>query len=111
MSTENFEQFWGQYLHDHAQRGTRALHFFGNAVGAAALVLGTIRLNPMIALIGLGLGYIAAWSGHILIERNWPSMRANPLWALQCEVRMLRFWLSGRLGQELACAGLDGGPK
>jgi hypothetical protein len=103
---DTFEQFWHHYLRDHARRGTRALHFFGIGVGITSLILGTIMLNPMIAILGLVLGYVFAWSGHLLIERNRPSMLTHPLWSLQCDVRMLRLWLSGRLGEERARASL-----
>src|SRR5262245_81169 len=103
MSAENFEQFWKEYLHDHAQTGTRVLHFFGNGVAIVALIVGTILLNPTIAVLGIGLGYLLAWSGHLLFEANRPKMFAgHPLWALQCEIRMLRLWLGGRLRKELA---------
>lgn len=101
MSAANFEHFWKEYLHDHAQSGTRALHFFGNGVAVMALIIGVIMLNPMIAILGVGLGYLLAWSGHFLIEGNRPSMLGHPLWALQCDVRMFRLWLSGRLDKEL----------
>jgi Predicted membrane protein len=37
-----------------------------------------------------------------LIERNRPSMFAHPVWSFQCDVRMLRLWLGGRLHEERA---------
>jgi hypothetical protein len=39
-----------------------------------------------------------------LIERNRPSMFAHPVWSFQCDVRMLRLWLGGRLNEERARA-------
>jgi hypothetical protein len=56
----------------------------------------------MIARLGLLIGYAFAWSGHFLIERNRPSMFAHPVWSFQCDVRMLRLWLGGRLDEERA---------
>lgn len=104
---ESFEEFWHAYLRDHAQSGTRALHFVGTLLGIAALVLGVVTLNPMIAILGIGLGYLLAWTGHLVIERNRPSMVAHPLWSLQCDIRMLRLWLGGRLEEQRARAGLS----
>jgi hypothetical protein len=99
---ETFVQFWRHYLRDHAQAGTRVLHFLGTGLGVAALILGTVMLNPMVAILGMVLGYVFAWSGHFLIERNRPSMLSHPVWSFQCDVRMLRLWLGRRLDEERA---------
>jgi len=80
-------------LRDHAQPGTRILHFLGTGLGVAALILGIVTLDPMIPILGMLMGYVFAWSGHFLIERNRPSMLAHPIWSFQCDVRMLRRWL------------------
>src|SRR5215468_4834086 len=99
---ETFVKFWRHYLRDHAQAGTRVLHFLGTGLGVAALILCIVTLNPMIAILGMVTGYGFAWSGHFLIERNRPSMFAHPVWSFQCDVRMLRLWLAGRLDEERA---------
>jgi hypothetical protein len=93
-----FIQFWQRYLNDHRRYGTRLLHFVGNCVAVGALVLGAITLNPIIPLVGLVMGYVFAWSGHLLVEHNRPSMAAHPLWSFICDVRMFRLWMAGRLG-------------
>jgi hypothetical protein len=103
---QTFMEFWQHYLSDHAQAGTRGLHFLGNSLGVAALILGIVMLDPMIAILGMVMGYAFAWSGHFLIEQNRPSMFAHPVWSFQCDVRMLRLWLGGRLDEERARAGL-----
>jgi hypothetical protein len=105
-SAANFEQFWKEYLQDHAENGTRALHFFGTGIGIMALIIGVILLNPLLAILGIGLGYLLAWSGHFLIEGNRPTMLRHPMWSLQCDLRMFRLWLSGRLKQELVRVGI-----
>jgi hypothetical protein len=99
---ETFAQFWRHYLRDHAKAGTRFLHFLGTGLGVAALILGIVRLDPMLAILGMLLGYAFAWTGHALIERNRPSMVAHPVWSFQCDVRMFRLWLGGRLNEERA---------
>ena len=68
--TETFAEFWRHYLRDHAQPGTRVLHFLGNGFGIASLLLGVITLNPMIPIVGIVIGYVFAWSGHLLIEHS-----------------------------------------
>jgi hypothetical protein len=34
---ETFAQFWRHYLRDHAQAGTRVLHFVGTGLGVSQL--------------------------------------------------------------------------
>jgi hypothetical protein len=60
-SAENFEQFWKEYLLDHAESGTRALHFLGTAIGIIALIIGLITFSALIAALGIGVGYL--WAG------------------------------------------------
>ena len=56
-----------------------ALHFLGTGVGIMALIIGLITFTPLIAILGIGLGYLLAWSGHLLIEGNRP-----PCFAIRC---------------------------
>jgi hypothetical protein len=103
---ESFDDFWQTYLRYHAQEGTRLLHAAGTGIGAAALLLGLLTINPVIVLAGTALGYLCAWTGHFLIEKNRPAMVSHPAWAFQCDIRMFRLWLTGQLGPELARAGV-----
>lgn len=101
---EKFRQFWYHYLLHHSRRGTRLLHYLGLTVAIAGLILGTVILNPIIPILGIALAYMLSWSGHLLIEHNRPTLLEHPVWALQCDVRMFRLWLAGRLSNELARA-------
>ena len=103
---ESFDDFWQHYLRHHAQRGTRMLHVLGMGIGAVALIVGLVIVNPMIALAGMGLGYLLAWTGHFLVERNRPTMASHPTWSFQCDLRMFRLWITGQLGPELMRAGV-----
>jgi hypothetical protein len=104
QNADTFPEFWRRYLRDHAQAGTRMLHFVGNGVAVMALILAVVMLDPMIAIIGAVLGYAFAWSGHFFIEGNRPSMFGHPVWSFQCDIRMLRLWFAGRLDGALARA-------
>jgi hypothetical protein len=103
---ESFEKFWQHYLRQHAQRGTRLLHVLGTGLGVLALMGGLIMVNPVIALVGAGIGYLFAWSGHFLVEHNRPAMVSHPTWSFQCDVRMFRLMITGQLGAELKRAGI-----
>jgi hypothetical protein len=98
---ESFDKFWRYYLRHHAQEGTRLLHVLGTGLAAVALLAAIITVDPLIALAGIALGYLLAWTGHFLIERNRPAMVSHPAWALLCDVRMSRLWLTGQLKREL----------
>jgi hypothetical protein len=103
---ETFDEFWQHYLRHHAEAGTRLLHILGTGIGALVLFAGLLTVNPLIALVGTGVGYLFAWTGHFLIERNRPAMVTHPTWSFQCDVRMFRLFLTGRLGPELKRAGV-----
>jgi hypothetical protein len=103
---ESFDEFWRDYLRHHAEGGTRLLHILGTGIGALSLVAGLLTVNPVIALVGTGVGYLFAWTGHFLIERNRPAMVTHPTWSFQCDVRMFRLFVTRRLGPELKRAGV-----
>ena len=92
-----FMKFWRRYLRDHARYGTRVLHFVGNCFAVVALVLGVVMLDPVIPIVGVLIGYVFAWIGHVLVEHNRPSMAAHPLWSFICDVRMFRLSVGRRL--------------
>jgi hypothetical protein len=92
-----FMKFWQHYLRDHARHGTRVLHFIGTCFAVLALVLGVVMLDPAIPIVGVVMGYVFAWAGHLLVEHNRPSMTMHPLWSFICDVRMFRLWVARRL--------------
>jgi len=98
---ESFNEFWPHYLRYHAQEGTRLLHVLGTGIAVLALIAAIIAVNPLIALGGPALGYLLAWTGHFLVERNRPAMVSHPAWSFVCDVRMFRLWLTGQLAAEL----------
>jgi hypothetical protein len=101
-----YADFWPYYLQEHARPATRNLHFFGT--GAASLsaltALGTGRL--WLLPVALVAGYGPAWIAHFFVEKNRPATFTYPLWSLVSDFRMAWFWATGRLGGELAKAGV-----
>ncbi len=51
-------------------------------------------------------GYGCAWIGHFGIERNKPAAFSEPFWSFKSDYRMFWLWATGRLGGELAKAGV-----
>ena len=75
---ESFEEFWRHYLRHHARSGTRLLHLSAPGSARSHSSWALVTINPMIALIGTGVGYLFAWAGHFLVERNRPAMVSHP---------------------------------
>ncbi|MEM9168719.1 MAG: DUF962 domain-containing protein [Pseudomonadota bacterium] len=101
----DYAEFWPRYLREHAEPGTRTLHFIGTGLTfvalAAALIFGRWALLALVPLLGYGF----AWAGHALVERNRPATFTHPLWSLISDYRMFFLWTTGRLDAELARAG------
>jgi len=99
---ESFEEFWPFYLGEHAQPTTRGFHYVGT--GSALLVIigavagGAFWLLPA-ALVA---GYGPAWVSHFFIEKNKPASFKHPFWSFRGDFRMLGYFLTGRIGGELA---------
>ena len=98
---KTFEEFWPFYVSQHSLPSTRALHFAGTTMVAAALVVAAVRLSPWWLLATLVLGYGPAWIGHFFFEKNRPATFTYPLWSLRGDLRMYGLMLSGRMAPEV----------
>lgn len=104
---ESFADFWPYYLREHARPATRAWHYFGSSLAVLFLLVTLISGNPWWLLALLVAGYGPAWIGHFFIEHNRPATFRHPLWSLIGDWRMVFAWVTGRLGRELAQAGVE----
>jgi hypothetical protein len=69
---------------------------------AGLIATGKLWLLP----VALAAGYGPAWIGHFFVERNRPATFTHPFWSLISDYRMAWAWVTGRLGAELAKAGV-----
>lgn len=104
----SYREFWPFYLAQHSEPGTRALHYFGTALGLVLAVYAVATATWPALLLAVASGYLFAWIGHIFIQQNRPATFQYPLWSFLSDFRMFGFWLSGRLGRELKKYGIDG---
>ncbi|ODA66182.1 hypothetical protein A7A08_02829 [Methyloligella halotolerans] len=103
----SYDDFWQKYLRDHGRSGTRALHFLGTTLAVVCLAAAAITFRPGLVVLALVLGYGFAWFGHFVIEKNKPTMFGHPFWSFASDFRMTWLWYTGRLGEELARAGVS----
>ena len=101
-----YPEFWQRYLAAHADRRTRALHYFGTTAAVAALALAAAQRDWRWLPAAPTVGYASAWLGHYVFERNRPETFGHPGWSLISDFRMFGLFLSGRLRAELRSAGV-----
>ncbi|AUW57731.1 DUF962 domain-containing protein [Sphingobium sp. SCG-1] len=101
-----FRQFWPYYLQEHARPLTRALHYVGTSLVILLFAISVIRdhLWPLLLLPVAGYGF--AWAAHFAIERNRPATFHYPLWSLAADFWMWTRFVTGRIGMDLAMAGV-----
>jgi len=103
---ETYAEFWPYYLSEHRRPETRMLHYFGSGLGLALLLAAILTLDWALLPAALVSGYLFAWIGHFMVEKNRPATFRYPLWSFVSDFRMLGLWLAGRLDAELADLGI-----
>jgi len=104
----SFAEFWPFYLREHSKPATRTLHYAGTTLVLGCLVAGIATGHGWLFLAMPVAGYGFAWIAHFAVERNRPATFTYPLWSLAADFVMFACWISGRLGRELARAGVKG---
>lgn len=104
-NVRSFTEFWPLYLREHSQPLTRRIHVLGTLTGLALLIASFFG-GPVLALVGIGVGYTLAWIAHFQVEGNRPATFSHPLWSLWGDLRMTALFVSGRLDAELRRHGI-----
>jgi hypothetical protein len=98
---KTYEEFWPFYVAEHSDPACRAMHFAGTSAALAALAAGMIASRWWLAATPLA-GYVFAWVGHLLFQKNRPATFRYPLWSLRGDFRMYRYMWLGRMREEVA---------
>lgn len=106
----SYAEFWPFYLREHAEPGTRRLHYAGTALSIAILVFALATQTWWMLILPPVAGYFFAWVSHAFIERNKPATFIHPWWSLISDFRMFFLFLTGRIDGELEKAGVTGHP-
>jgi len=103
---QTFAEFWPFYLREHSRRTTRRLHFAGTTLSLVLLLSAVALRSGWLVLAALVCGYAFAWIGHFFVEHNRPATFKYPLWSFAADWKMWALAFRGRLGAELARAGV-----
>ena len=101
-----YAAFWPFYLREHAQPGTRLVHFAGTYIALGLAIAALVTLTWWLVPAAIVAGYLFAWISHAFIERNRPATFTYPLWSFISDWRMAFLWTTGGLGKELDRAGV-----
>jgi len=102
----DYAQFWPHYLREHGRAATRYWHFFGTTMALLCVAGLVVTRSTWFFAAAIAAGYGPAWLAHAAFEKNRPATFSHPVWSLLSDLRMFALWLTGRLGQELARAGV-----
>ena len=99
MSQEfrSFAEFYPFYLKEHSNRTNRRLHFFGLLAVLGIVVAFAATLNWWLLLGFPAVGYLFAWVGHFMFERNKPATFRHPLYSLRGDLVMFKDMLTGKI--------------
>ena len=95
---EQVRAFWPGYLWHHRRPWTRRLHHFGSWLCIAGAVAAMALRQPAALALGLAGGYLCAFTGHWVVERNRPLSFGRPVLAGICN--WIMFWIELRGGLE-----------
>ena len=100
MSTQrfaSFNDFYPYYLREHSSRASRRLHVIGTALAIVLLIVALVtRTWNLLWAVPLA-GYLFAWVGHFVFEKNRPATFRHPIYSLRGDFTMLRDVLTGKL--------------
>ena len=92
-----FGEFYPFYLSEHSNRTCRRLHFVGTTIGLGCLIAALVTGNLWYVLAGLVAGYLLAWIGHFVFEKNRPATFTYPLYSFMGDWVMWRDILARRM--------------
>ena len=92
-----FGEFYPFYLSEHSNRTCRRLHFVGTTIGLGCVIAALVTGNLWYVLAGLVAGYLLAWIGHFVFEKNRPATFTYPLYSFMGDWVMWRDILARRV--------------
>ena len=97
MPIKNYSTFYRFYLTEHRNIMSRRLHAVGSSVGIYFFAQAIRQRKPKYFVYGLVSGYVCAWVGHFVFEKNKPASFKQPLYSFISDWRMLSDIIRGNL--------------
>lgn len=94
---QSFAEFYPHYLAEHSDPACRRLHFVGNCLVVALLVLFVVKRSWLALALVPVCGYGCAWIGHFFFERNRPATFRYPLYSMMGDWVMMKDILIGKV--------------
>lgn len=98
---QSFEDFWPFYVHEHANKTNRRLHFVGTSIALGCVAAGLVTGRKAFFLAAPVAGYGFAWVGHFVFEKNRPATFKHPLWSLRGDFKMWAMTVAGKMDEEV----------
>lgn len=99
-----FKEFWPFYVSEHSHPLNRRLHFVGTSLAIANLIAFVFTRKKRFLAAAPVSGYLFAWIGHFIIEKNRPATFTYPGKSLRGDFQMFGLMLTGKMGPELTRA-------
>ncbi|KAI8086774.1 uncharacterized protein BX664DRAFT_336724 [Halteromyces radiatus] len=93
---KTFDSFYPYYLSEHCNQTNRRLHLIGTSISNILIILSILRKRPNLILIGIIQGYVWAWIGHFIFEKNKPATFKYPFYSLRGDFKMWAEVVSGK---------------
>lgn len=97
----SFKAFYPYYLSEHRNPRCRALHYIGNSLVIAMLLIAMITQQWHVLWLLPLIGYGFAWLGHFGFEHNKPATFKYPFYSLAADWVMFKDYLTGQLKHKL----------
>lgn len=101
-----FDAFWLDFLRAHSKPGTRAFHYAGMIIAIWLGITFVMTGDVYRLVLALLAPYVLGFVSHALVEHNKPVSLKHPVYSVRGAIQMFVFWATGRLGPELARAGV-----
>jgi hypothetical protein len=87
---KTLKEFYPYYLTEHNLGISRSLHFIGTSLVIINFIAFIVSLDYIFILSAIVFGYLFAWIGHFVFEKNRPATFKYPIKSLASDFIM--FW-------------------
>ena len=93
----SFKKFYPYYLSEHKLKINKILHIIGSLLGLIFLIIVLYFKNYKYIPLSFLFGYIFAWIGHFVFEKNKPATFKYPIYSFIGDWVMLKDVLTGKI--------------